>query len=514
MLHNLDFSSDYVSQFLDFSGIKLPDGLAEKLRLETEEAERERGEWIYRERRLEWIEFNAWRWESFIKKLASALHAIGKKLLVLGMYCTDPFESLYCIGISLRRLVEAGVDKITANLLPTGCYIMGPDFRPYYFYKYMALAPTVAAHLPKGHLVSMLGVQDSTEAWSAIHHAPVMHERDMYTMMAYHLVDRDGISRALEGYFLCLGDGLSRTDWEWERTRLETALTPTPKRIFAPMMLWSEHANETLLPEYIKTRRHTPHKLFYELSKHGKFLGGTILPEAVNSYTGPLFVPNFDLLTPEEQRTVADYCGGAVIATACPDFDFTAYGILPEITFEDNFSDYKTRAVMFGGEISPEVRERVLNLLSEDDGEPNLEGDLQNLTEPNYTLTDTLVFAKLTRGFVDAIALLLDSQDASPFRITKPSIVMEMPSGAYRLYLFNDSEIKYHRAFVLPEREVKSTAFVTKFPVLPPKFMDAPSTELHYVYKKDSPRRGFEVKITPGGVTVMDIFLAKDQCDE
>lgn len=507
MLHNLDFSTDFVDQFLEHSGIVLPKSLADTMGDDDLDIQAKRGEWIYREKRLEWIEFNVWRWERFFKKLCTRMHEIGKKVLVLGMYCTDPFESIYCIGINLRRLVLAGVDCITANLLPTGCYIMGRDERPYFFYKYMALAPTCAAHLPKGHLVSMLGVQDSTEEWNAIYDRPVMHQRDMYTMMAYQLVDKDGVSRALDGFFLCLGDGLTRHDWEWESTRLEAALSAKPKRLLSPVMLWSEHANEALLPEYIKTRRWTPHKFFYEMSGNGYFLGGTILPEALKSYTGTLFVPNFDLLSEEERALVGEYHGGAVIATASPDYDPTKDGITPTLSFSDKYSSYPLTAFCFGGVPSESAVSEIEALLSEDDGEQNLEGDLANLKESDYTLTETLIFSKVSRGFLLSLMRLNKDLTKSPFEIDRPSLVMQMNDGAYRLFIFNDSEEKYHKAFVKAEVDVKDTKFISKFPVLPPKFMASPSAELHYDYGAEAPKNAFQVKIQPGGVTIMDVYL-------
>ncbi len=505
MLHNLDFSIDYVGQFLEKTGLTLPSELAATMSDDSEAAQEARGEWIYREWRLEWIEFNAWRWECFFKKLCTRLHAIGKKVLVLGMYCTDPFETLYCIGISLRRLVEAGVDYITANLLPTGCYIMGKDERPYYFYKYMALAATCAAHMPKGHLISMLGVQDSTEEWNAIYDRPVMHQRDMYTMMCFQLIDKDGISRALDGFFLCLGDGLTRHDWEWEKERLDIAMSAKPKKLLAPVMLWSEKAFEALLPEYIHTRRWTPHKYLYELMKIGEFIGGTILPEAISTHEGTLFVPNFDLLDEEEQKAVASYKGGAVVATACPGYDPSE--LSPTLIIDDKYSSYPTRVFLLGKELDRQTAEVINELISSDDGTENLTGDLKNIPEPTYTLTDTLVFSKLTKGFLKALALILDKVTVTPFKIDRPHLVMQMPDGAYRLYLFNDSEEKYHRAFVKAEKDVISTRFISKFPVLPPKFMAEASTELHYTYGKDVPKNGFQVKIQPGGVTIMDVYL-------
>ena len=117
------------------------------------------------------------------------------------------------------------------------------------------------------------------------------------------------------------------------------------------------------------------------------------------------------------------------------------------------------------------------------------------------------VFQKVSRGFVKSLGKILAILDTSPFEIDKPSTVMGMADGAYRLYLFNDSEEKYHRAFVKCKREVASTRFISKYPILPPKFMDAPSSDLHHIYKADAPKSSFQVKIQPGGVTIMDIYL-------
>ena len=505
MLHSLEFSTDFVDQFLTHGGLTLPEELMAKMGDDSDGAVAQRADYIYSNLRLDWISFNAWRWESFFRRICSAAHAKGKKILTLAMYCTDPFETLYCIGISLKRLVEAGVDYITANLLPTGCYIGGNDDRPYFFHKYMALAPTTAAHLPKGHLISMLGVQDATEEWNAIYDRPVMHQRDMYTMTAYHLMDKDGISRCLDGFFLCLGDGLTRHDWEWEHTRLEAALSAKAVKMYSPMMLWSEKANEALLPEYISTRRWSAHKFLYELQKSGSFLGGTILPEAVDEFDGVIFAPNFDLLSPEEQQALI-HRQGAVLATAKPDFNPSSVGAVASLCIDDPHSAYPMRAFLLNRTLSEEICSQVSALLSEDDGAPSLRGDLSQLPEPVYTLTETLVFQKVSRGFIMALGKLLSALDESPVRVDKPCILMGSADGAFRLYIFNDSEEKYHRAFVRTEREVADTRFVSAYPILPPKFMDAPSSDLHHIYKANAPRSSFQVKIQPGGVTIIDIY--------
>jgi hypothetical protein len=469
-----------------------------------------RADYIFKNLREEWIEFNTWRWEVFFKKLCTRLHAIGKEVLALAMYCTDPFESEYCLGIDLRKIVEAGVDYITANILPTSCYIGGRDDRQNFFEKYMALAPTTAAYLPKGHLISMLGLQDATEEWSAMHHAPSMHERDIYTMMAYQTVDESGISRALDGYYLCLGDGIKREDWNWERVRLEGALsTGAAAEITSPSMLWSDTVHRKMLHEYIHTRRWTPFKHFFEFAKAGVHLAATVRPEGLKCHTGALVVPNIDMLSAEEAELVKNYKGGAVLATAPQGFDPKALGIDAQIIFSDSFSDYPLMAFAFNCTVSDSIRDEISRLISVDDGTKNLEGDIVNIPESPNVLSETLTYAKVNTGFRDAMAKLLDSISGTPFEIDKPSIILKLKSGAYRIYLFNDSSVKYHRAFVRADRNIIKTETVTEFPILPPRFMEAAGGNLHHIYKDGEAPKGksFEIKIQPAGVTVIDVYL-------
>lgn len=508
LLYLHEYSTDFVDQFLTYSGAVLPFEIASTMGDDSKEAEEKRSAWIYAHLREELIEFHTWRWERFFQKLCARVHAIGKKVMVLGMYCTDPFETRYCLGIDLRRLVKSGVDYITANVLPTSCYLIGKDDRPYYFHRYMAIVSTTAAHLPKGHLLSMLGLQDATEEWSAMNHAPCLHEKDMYTTMAYQLVDGDGTSRALEGYYLCLGDGIPQEDWDWERERLEVALSSGCRRVISPAMLWSDYAYENMLHEYIHTRRWTPFKLFYELAKEGVHPAAAVTPEGLINYEGTLIVPNFDMISAEEMAAVTSYDKGSVFCTASPDFEPEDYGLNPTICINDCFSDYPMKAFVLRHEISDIVKATVAQLLTEDDGTPNLEMPVENAREHEYTLIDTLVFAKVTTGFKKAMALLLNNIQDLPFEIDKPNLILEMPDGAYRVYLFNDSMVKYHRAFVKTERQIKEVKIISKFPVLPPRFTESNTGGTQHAYTGEPEiKKSFAIRIQPGGVTILDIYL-------
>lgn len=506
MLHNLDFSTDFVDQFLAHSGVTLPSELSKDMGTDTAETESARSKWIYSNCREEWVRFIEWRWNVFFKKFCKTLHSAGKKISVIGMYCTDPFETLYCNGIDLKGIVEAGVDRISANILPTSVYLAGGDDQPYYFHKYMAIAPTTAAYVPRGHLVSMLGLQDATEEWSVMDHAPCLHERDAYTVTSYRMTDKDGSHRAVDGYFLCLGDGILKEDWDKERILLEKSLSARDGEAISASMLWSDAAHDAMLHEYIATRRWTPHKYFYEISKAGTNLGGTVRVDGLKNYSGTLFVPNFDMLPDGERKLIAEY-KGAVLCTAAADFDVS--GLNTDIIFKDNFSTLPMQAFTLGAKISDEVRARIAELISSDDGTENL-ADVKDAPEFDNTLTGTLIFSKVTKGFSDALAILLREIDTMPFKIDKPSMVFKMPDGAYRLYLYNDNEIQYRRAFVEAERDIVDTKTVTSFPVLPPRFMDKAGGKLHHTYNgTDTAKQSFEIKIQPGGVTVIDVYLAE-----
>lgn len=511
MTWKMEYSTDFIEQFITHSKVTLPPDIMATMGDDSKDAEMLRSKYIYANLREEYINFMAWRWEQFFKKLCDRVHAIGKEVSTLAMYCSDPFETLYCMGIDLKRLVNAGVDRITANILSASCGIVNPDNYPYYFHKYMALAPTTAAFLPKGHLVSMLGLQDASEEWSMINHAPCHHERDMYTMMSYQMIDADGIDRALGGFFLCLADGIPKRDWDWERERLEIALSSKAESVISPAMYWSDYAFDNMLHEYIHTRRWTPFKHFYEISKAGTHLCATVRPEGLENYSGTLFVPNFDMLSADEQKAIASYDRGAVFATACPGFKPEESGINPSFKFEDKFSAYPMTAFVFGCDVSDEIKTAVSELVSADDGTPNLEGDLTQVEEPTWSiLLDTLTFSKVNKGFLDAMALVLGKIIDCPFEVDKPHSIIKMPDGAYRTYIFNDVDHKYHRAFVKAkdDLEFRDANIISKFPILPPRWMDVSTNQQVYLYTEEvKVKKGFEVKLQPAGVTIVDIYM-------
>ena len=129
------------------------------------------------------------------------------------------------------------------------------------------------------------------------------------------------------------------------------------------------------------------------------------------------------------------------------------------------------------------------------------------LKEPTDTLQDTLVFAKVSDGFRKAMVRLITDINEIPFKINKPNIILRMKDGAYRLYLFNDSLVKYHRAFVSSDKPFQDVKIISKFPVLPPRFIEtATGNHTHLYTGEKTEKRSFEIKLQPGGVTIVDVY--------
>jgi hypothetical protein len=505
-LHDGDFSADMLRQFIDHAALTLPAELADGLQDDSRAMRNRRGDWIWAVCREQWVEFHAWRWEQFWRKICGRLHPLGKKVIVLGMYCTDPFETLYCKGVDLKRLVRAGVDTLMPNIVPTGLRLQHPE-HPDRFHRYMTLAPLTAAFVPDGKLLSLLGVKDATEEWDVLHHAPCLLERDIYTLLGYMTATGNGLKRSLDGLMICLGDGIRADEWKWLRERLEIGFVEGVQEILAPTLVWSDAALYNTLPAYIRTRRWTVHKFTYDMAEQGALCGAVMRSENLARARGTLFVPNVDLLSEAEKRAVAAYRKGAVVCTAAVgSFVPADYGICPDIYFVDRFSDYPMCAFAFNASI--ENADAILALAEADDGSANLQGDPAEASEHPNVLVETLTFCKVTTGFRKACACLLKTVGNDLFTCTLPIVPMRLADGRYRLYITNPEMNSYGYANVTARRPFQEVVSVSKYPVLPVKFMDSPKESVGWMGKEsDGTQRTFRAKVTPGGVTILDLVL-------
>lgn len=501
-----DYSSDMLEQFAAHTGLALPDDIHAALGDDANENKIRRGDWLWEEHRAEWIRFYAWRWGVFWKKLCDRVHAIGKKVMSLGVYCTDPFENYYCMGIDLKILAESGIDEFMPNVVPTGMRLQHPDWRDPYF-NYMYMLPLISAFVPQKKLITMLGVRDDTEEWDILHHAPCNLERDIYMMTGFMRKDKAGYKRCTDGFMVCLGDSLRSDDWAWLTQRLDAGCYDGAEKAETPTLIWSDHGFYNLLPAYIKTRRWTTHKYAYELANRGTLVSCVARIEDLDTVEGNLIVPNFDLLSDEEKKKLAAYRRGAVVCTAMKDFVPEHWGIQTDICFYDKFSDCAAMAFAFNCHLRDETREKIAALLSQDDGKPNISAD--ELGEYECTiLRETLKFTKVTDGFADSVALLARNTGTEMITCNMPISVMKLKNGKYRVSVYNTSLIHYGYAIVSCAKPIKNVEHISHYPVLPVKYMQHATDSVGFAASRsDGTQCHFRLKVAPGGMSISEIEI-------
>ena len=505
MQYRGDYSTDMTAQFLDRTGLRLPAAVSATMGDDSVEARQVRADYLWGSLREEWLRFYEWRWARFFEKITAPVHAQGRQVWVLGMYCTDPFETRMLYAFDTKKVMDAGVDCITANTLPTSVALNAPG-REYYFHRYHMDTPFLRAQIGDRRFVNMVGVQDATEEWSVLDHRPVLLERDIYTESSFRAVTPDGCRRASDGFFLCLGDGLPRQSWDFMKRRMDIGLGTDAARAWSPVILWSDAAEDRQITEYIRTRRTSSHKQSFEIWKAGTPFGGCVRSDALAGFTGTLFVPNFDLLPPDERKAVLD-TGAAIVGTVPKGFDYAPNGVKPSFTFADGFSDWPLEAFVTGFEPDQAIRDEIAALCAADDGKPQLPASPDDNV---YPLTAEVPFRKLTDGFIRACGAVLTAamQREFPVKSSKPMLALRLKDGADRLWLYNTDDDHYGHAVVESADPLDDVQVVSAYPIQPVRFLQESNTSFAYNYAAQTKQNKFQTKLAPGGVTIVDIRRA------
>ncbi len=498
-LYKSDYSTDMVEQFTAHTGIVLPQSILATMGDDSPAAASARQAFLWGELREAWITFWQWRWARFFEKICAAVHAVGKKVWILGMYCSDPFETAYVYGFDTRRVMDAGVDCITANILPSSVYLEHPDY-PYYFHRMHMDLPLLRAQIgDKHHILSMLNVQDASEEWSVLEHTPVRLSRDLYTMTAFF----DGEHPAADGLFLCLGDGIKHEDWQALKKQMDAGLSADAVHSHSPLILWSDTAAERMLATYIEARRPSAHKQAFEIFRAGQPFGGAVRSERLSCVRSPLFVPNYDLLD-EWEREALDSYPYPWMGTAPADYPILH--VHPTYVCQDQYSDLPLKAFVCNAEIDATLRAEIDDLLSVDDGQKSGANVPEHEVHPPV---EELPFTKLTQGFVKSIAALLEACVAVnfPVRADCPLLALQLADGTDRLYLYNPYDCGYVNATVRADAPFAEAGIISTYPVLPVKFFgnDSGMDGLFDFEAANVDRTGFRVKLAPDGVTVVDV---------
>jgi len=456
-----DFSADIVGQFVDSTGVCLPEGLGHGGGDEPETVQK-RAEWIWRHARRDWIGFYAERISAFCKKVAGAVHAAGGRVVLNSSLTRDPFQALYRYGVDYRGLAEAGVDGLVVETVAPGVSLgaeSGVEANPHY--DYLAMLLLIKARVPDLELHCLNNAHDVREQWDVLRHGPALLEREIYCNSNLYLRRGAGLERCSHGPVLCLSDGIQRHEWAWLREWWDRGFTTAPRRLIGATLVWSDSAFERELDEFIATRRPVTHKLVYELMGHGAPVHCVARVEDLTAVDGPLLVINADLFTEGERQAVLAYDRGPVIAIGGP----AATTREPNTAFTDgDLADapscrvYGTDA-MHKATIEPEAA-------------PPAPEDLMAIAEPPTFLRE-LFFQHVSESFLSECAKVLADCAGAAKTLRRPDVIrvqaLELDDGTLRLLIGNDSHY-YVVTSIDVGREIDRVSVVTPFPGTPPTF--------------------------------------------
>ena len=429
---------------------------------------------IWQNVRHEWIGFYADRWTQFWSKVMTTLHQAGKKAVINSAWANAPFESLYRYGIDYRKIVDTGVDGIVVETVGASTAM---DDRPgatdpVRHYDYLSTLMLIKAYVPDAKLIFLNTTHDVVEEWNAIHHVPLILERETYSLAnVFHTDARGDLVPCADGFLLCLGDGMSREDWTWMRDRWRLAFSSLPRRTLGATLVWSDAAFMSQVEYFTQTRAWTTDRLLFELMARGAPVQSTVKVNSLHHARGTLLVLNSHLFPQEEIEKIQAYRNGPVVMVGRSD------GAQDQLC---------CRVYEVGGAAAREV--------ASDDLEEAL-GEVMATAEPSF-FWNHLVCRGVPDGFLKACAdTLLEA--AGCFSIVEEGdsvavMAVEQSENVLRLAVKNKKP-QYARPQIDVYEPIERVEVVTSFPSM-------------LVRPEGST---FRVRVPGNGIVVLDVALEK-----
>ena len=283
------FLSDY-----GFSGLHGSDGYAPPRYLLPECADADRAR-IARETAAKY----AANWRTFV----SALKPRGLKCWINTCWTRDPFEALYRYGVDYRLLAKTGIDGFIVESSAAAQSIHGWDYEASTpIDRSTAMLMRLKACVPEMPLVLLHGINDGTEQWSALRHAPTRTASEALALGSVFY----GEKRALDGVLACLGDGVTREEWSALTKVWNLAFTPAKGPIGA-RVVWSDRAFDAEFDACTVSHDANSNTLLYELIRHRAALNAIVsVEQAMADKSMPIVLLNPEFFPPDELAALRD----------------------------------------------------------------------------------------------------------------------------------------------------------------------------------------------------------------
>jgi hypothetical protein len=232
--------------------------------------------------------------------------------------------------------------------------------------------------------------------------------------------------------------------------------------------------------------------------------------ENIDSLEGAIFVPNFDLLSDDERDAVLSYKKGAVICIA-PAGYAEANNINYDAYLEDEYASFKLSVFVLNSKAKTAY---TCGACEKTEHETNEE--VKSWEDESFFLKPML-FVSMSDGFLRTAADIIEAEGMDIFSSEAQLLPFELENGIYRVYVFNTENI-YKRMKINTKRGIKSVKAVSKYPIMPVKYVLPPSeneekldgakAESMRIGKKfEGVPYGFEGKVPPLGVSIFDVEL-------
>lgn len=318
-----DFSDDVIEQ----SGLEIPQGV-------------DKISYIQTEKRAEWIEFYRKRWNKFLVKIITALKNNGTIVAVNSAWTRDPVEALYRYGTDYAVIDEAGADYFVVEDVSSDLAILATeDNHGYKFsyeerkmvhYEFIANLMTINAHLKNMKIIPLFMIWDNQEQWNVIHHAPTAMQRAATANFSHFCIKNTEINPITNGPHFCLGDALSKSDWDFIRLCIDNAYISDASGADGATFIWSRSKAKAEVDAFVKKGLWHSAKWLAVLLRKGAALANIAEIGDIDNLKGDIVVANYCLLSDDEKKKVDTYDKGRVIIVEYTDLQCCEKVLTPD----------------------------------------------------------------------------------------------------------------------------------------------------------------------------------------
>ena len=325
-LNLADFSDDMIEQ----AGLVMPEGV---------ETPDERAEYIWSNRREEWISFHVWRNTAYLKKIVDTLHQAGKTVTSHTAWTRDPVDAIYRYGIDYRKLDELGLDAMIIECVGAsefGDHIFGAHYNVSFENVIKATILLTGACVRKTPIFFMNSLQDMTEGYSNLRYFPTFLERELFAYTHLGVWENGTFVRCLSGRQACLADSIEASQWEWLAKRWAWAAEDKPVANDGMVLVWCQEAVDRELAQFCKDRAALTAPVLYRLLDRGANITGVVNVNELDSIReNPVLAVNPGLWPEEAQEKLRRHTATKVVTTGiletpCKTGQPGGYSIQPE----------------------------------------------------------------------------------------------------------------------------------------------------------------------------------------